>query len=124
MARKARRNAEAVQGKRSDAVLKEVERLEPDPVGHGSLFASLTFGPTNYISDSGISLAARDQRWAVYSTPYFGLAPSGSYAATFDVEIPTTIPASGYQGGAFLWKGNYFGIGTLFQRALLDFVVT
>jgi hypothetical protein len=96
----------------------------PDPVGHGSLFVSLTFGPTNYISDSGISLTARDQRWAVYSTPYFVLAPSGSYAATFDVEIPTTIPASGYQGGAFLWKGNYFGIGTLFQRALLDFVVT
>lgn len=94
----------------------------PDPVGYSYLFLSAFFGLGNFFPTVGEAWVGRDERWPSLGSQSFSLAAGASGSTRLDYVVPS-VPKTTYYGALVLWRGDYFGTGTLYDHGLMHIEV-
>lgn len=91
----------------------------PDPTSYFPLYVTIFFGLGNF-TEIGEAWAGRDQRWPALSSDRTDFLANTDQTFNFNYVIPTGLPLGTYNGNSAVWVGEFFSVGTLFDRGSFD----
>ena len=91
----------------------------PDPNGYFPVYATIFFGLGNFF-DVGQAWTGRDKRWPEFSSDGTSFPSNSDHSFSFSYTVPSGLPLGTYNGNSVLWRGEFHGVGAVFDRGSFD----
>jgi hypothetical protein len=91
----------------------------PDPTAYFPVYVTIFFGLGNFFAvEQG--WIGRDKRWPEFSSDRTNFPANSDLSFSFTYTVPIGLPLGTYNGNSVVWRGEFFDVGTSFDRGSFD----